>query len=138
VLEFDERHIAAHSLIALAHFFQGKLAEGREWAEEAFRRTPLNPLAAGLLAGLLKQSGEGEKEHAEKLLATLRGMSPIGMIIYHVVCSEIDAAIDWYEHAIEQRLPIAVEWASAGCFRPLRSSPRWPKLARMMNLPETG
>jgi len=43
VLEFDERHIAAHSLIALAHFFQGKLPEAREWAEEALRRTPLNP-----------------------------------------------------------------------------------------------
>jgi serine/threonine-protein kinase len=136
VLEFDERHIAAHSLIALAHFFQGKLAEAREWAEQAFRRTPLNPLALGLLAALLKQ--RGEKEHAEKLLATLRGMNPLGMIIYHVVCSEIDAAIDWYEHAIEQRQPIAAGWASAGFFRPLRSSPRWPKLARMMNLPETG
>src|SRR5262249_17999786 len=42
VLEFDERSIAVHSLIAVAHFFQGQLAEAREWAEEAFRRTPLN------------------------------------------------------------------------------------------------
>ena len=92
----------------------------------------------GLLAGLLKQSGE--QERGEKLLARLRGMIlfPVGMIIYHVVCSEIDAAIDWYEHAIEQRQTIAAGWASAGFFRPLRSSPRWSKLARMMNLPETG
>jgi TolB-like protein/Tfp pilus assembly protein PilF len=136
VLEFDERHLAAHSLIALAHFFQGRLAEAREWAEEAFRRTPLNPLAVGLLAGLQRQS-DG-KEHAEKLLATLHGMTPLGMIIYHVVSSEIDAAIDWYEHEIEQRQPIAAGWAAASFFRPLRSSPRWPKLARMMNLPVTG
>jgi hypothetical protein len=93
-------------------------------------------VALGLLAGLLKQSGE--KERAEKLLATLRGMGPIGMIIYHVVCSEIDAAIDWYEHGIEQRQSIAVVWASAGFLRPLRSSPRWPRLARMMNLSENG
>jgi hypothetical protein len=62
-------------------------------------------LATGLLAGLLKQSVE--KEHAEKLLATLRGTPPLGMIIYHVVCSETDAAIDWYEHAIEQPQPFA-------------------------------
>jgi tetratricopeptide (TPR) repeat protein len=136
VLQFDEARIAAHSFIALAHFFQGKLAEAREWAEEGFRRTPLNPLAVGLLAGLLKSSGE--KEHAEKLLATLRWMRPLGMIISHVVCSEVDVAIDWYEHAIEQRQPIAAAWAAAGFFRPLQSSPRWPKLARMMNLPETG
>jgi len=90
----------------------------------------------GLLAGLLKQSGE--KERTEKLVATLREISPIGMIIYHVVCSEIDAAIDWYEHAIEQRQPIAAGWASAGFFRPLRSSPRWSDVRRMMNLPEKG
>jgi serine/threonine-protein kinase len=136
VLEFDERHIVAHSLIGLAHFFQGKLAEAHEWAEEAFRRTPLNHLAVGLLAGLLKRSGE--EERAQKLLTTLRRMNPLGMIIYHVVCSEIDAAIDWYEHAIEQRQPIAASWASAGFLRPLRSNPRWSRLARTMNLPGTG
>jgi len=132
VLEFDERSIAAHSLIALAHFFQGNLAEARAWAEEALRRMPLNPLATGLLAGLLKQSGE--EKHAEKLVATLRGVSPLAMILYHVVCSEIDAALDCYEHAIEQRQTIAAEWAAAGFFRPLRSNPRWPKLAGTMNL----
>ena len=27
--------------------------------------------------------------------------------------------------------------ASAGFFKPLRASPRWPKLAKMMNLPGT-
>jgi TolB-like protein/Flp pilus assembly protein TadD/predicted Ser/Thr protein kinase len=140
VLELDERSIPAHSWIALAHFFQGKLAEARECAQEAFRRTPLNPLAAGLLAGILKRSGENE--HAEKLLTTLRGLSwpgmtQLGMIIYHVVSSEIDAAIDWYEQAIEQRQPIAPKCAAAGFFRPLRESPRWPRLARMMNLPES-
>ena len=138
VLEFDERHLAAHAIIALACFFQGRLAEAREWSEEAFRRTPLNPFAVGLLAGLLKQSGE--KERAKKLLATLHGMIllPIGMIIYHVACSEIDSAIDWFEQAIEQRQPLAAGWAAAGFFKALRSSPRWPKLARMMNLPQTG
>jgi adenylate cyclase len=132
-LEFDERHNSAHSMIALAHYLLGTLAEAREWAEEAFRRTPSNPLAAGVLAGLLKRSGE--IEHAATLLATLRGMAPLGMIICHVVCSEIDVAIDWYEQAIEQRHPYAVWWAAAGFLKPLRSNPRWLKLAAMMNLP---
>jgi tetratricopeptide (TPR) repeat protein len=136
VVEFDEKHIAAHSLIALAHFFQGNLAEARKSAEEAFRRTPLNRLAVALQAGLLKQSGEDDQ--AQKLLATLSEMGPLGMIIYHVVRSDIDAALDMYEQAVEQRHPIEAGLASAGFFRPLRASPRWPKLARMMNLPETG
>jgi eukaryotic-like serine/threonine-protein kinase len=133
LLEFDEGFAGAHSTITLALFLQGKVAEARQQAGEVFRRMPLNPLAAGLLAGLLKQ--RGETEHAEKLLATLREMAPLGMIIYHAVCSEIDDAIDWYERAIEQREPYAAEWASGGFLRPLRSSPRWPGLAKMMNLP---
>ena len=90
-----------------------------------------------LLAGVLAETGE--KERAEKLVATLRGMIPVGLIFYHLVCSEIDAAIDWYERAIEQRQPVAAQWASSagGPFKSLRASPRWPKLARMMNLPGT-
>ena len=57
------------------------------------------------------------------------------MTMYHLVCSEIDAAIDWYERDIELRQPGAAHLASAGFFKPLRASPRWPKLAKMMNLP---
>jgi hypothetical protein len=56
--------------------------------------------------------------------------------MYYLVCAEIDAAIDAYEIAIEQRHPGAVMTAFAGFLRPLRASPRWPRLARMMNLPE--
>lgn len=62
------------------------------------------------------------------------GAFPLGMLIYYLVCSEIDAAIHVYERAIEQRYAMAAMWASAGFLRPLRSSPRWPELARMMNL----
>ena len=72
---------------------------------------------------------------AKKLIATMRGMIPAGMILYHLVQSEIDAAIDWYERMIEQRKPIAAELASAGYLKPLRCNPRWLKLAKMMNLP---
>jgi hypothetical protein len=64
-----------------------------------------------------------------------RGMIPIGMMLYHVVCSEIAAAIEWYERGIEQRQPLVAQLASAGFLKPLRASPRWSKLAKMMNLP---
>jgi TolB-like protein/Tfp pilus assembly protein PilF len=133
LLEFDEQLAWAHSIIALAQFLQGKLAEARRGADEAFCLAPLNPIAAGLQAGLLKQRGEADQ--VEKLLASLREMPALGMILYHLVCSETEAAIGWYERAIEQRHTYAVEWASAGFLRPLRSSPRWSKVAAMMNLP---
>ena len=73
-----------HYVIALSYFAQGKLAEAREPAEEAFRRAPWHAEAVGLLAGLLARAGE--KERAEKLIATLRGMIPLGMFMYHLVC----------------------------------------------------
>jgi TolB-like protein/Tfp pilus assembly protein PilF len=135
-LEIAEGDVTAHLAVALSNFFRGDLGEARESAEEAFRVAPWNPLAVGLLAGLLAQAGE--KERAGKLIATLRGTMPTGMVLYHLVCSEIDAAIDWYEHDIELRLPGSTLLASAGFLKPLRAHPRWPKLAKMMNLPGTG
>ena len=37
-----------HLVIALSYFFQGKLAQAREPAEEAFRIAPWEPLVAGI------------------------------------------------------------------------------------------
>jgi TolB-like protein/tRNA A-37 threonylcarbamoyl transferase component Bud32/Tfp pilus assembly protein PilF len=134
-LESDDGNGWSHFLIALMYFAHGKLAAARELAEEAFRRTDLNPVVVGLLAGLVEQAGE--KDRGEKLVATLRGMLLLdGMVTYHLVLSEIDAAIDWYERGIELRQPFAAQFASAGFLKPLRASPRWPRLAKMMNLPE--
>lgn len=130
------RPVSGCRRIAASHFFQGKPAEAREPAEKAFQAAPWHSGVVGFLAGLLARNGE--KERAEKLIASMRGMIPIGMVFYHLVCSEIDAAVDWYERRIEQRQPMATQLAAARFFEPLRSSPRWPKLARMMNLPESG
>jgi tetratricopeptide (TPR) repeat protein len=122
-------------VIAQSYFLQGKLAEAREAAEEGFHAGPWEPSVAGLLAGLLVEIGE--KERAEKLISTIRETAPVGMVFYHLIRSEIDAAIDCYERAIERREPVAVMNASAGFLKPLRASPRWHKLAKMMNLPES-
>jgi tetratricopeptide (TPR) repeat protein len=131
-MELEDGNRGAQLIIALSYFFQGKLAEARHSAEEAFRVAPWNPLAVGLLAGLLATVGDNER--AGKLLE-LCGTMPSGKIVYYLVCSEIDAAIDWYERDIELHEPGAAYLASAGFLKPLRASPRWPKLAKMMNLP---
>jgi eukaryotic-like serine/threonine-protein kinase len=132
-LEFNDRSVVAYYVVGQSRFLQGRLAEAREAAEEAFRAGPWEPSVAALLAALLVESGE--KERAAKLISTLRETTHIGMVYYHLMRSEIDAAIDWYERAIERREPIAALNASAGFLKPLRASPRWPKLAKMMNLP---
>jgi TolB-like protein/tetratricopeptide (TPR) repeat protein len=137
VLDFDDRNHVAYLMMASAYFQQGNLAETLEPAEEAFRLAPWHAGVAGFLAGLLVQ--KGERERAEKLVATMcGGMSILGMMAYYLNCSDVDAAIDCYERAIEQRQPLAAQLAAAAVAKPLRSSPRWPKLAKMMNLPERG
>jgi TolB-like protein len=134
-LEFNKSDFLPYSVIAAGHFFAGNAAEAREPAEEAVRRPHRSAWAVGFLAGLLALTGE--KERAERLIESMQGMIPIGMIVYHLVGGDIDAAIDWYERAIEQRQPLAVVLAAAGYMKAARSSPRWPKLAKMMNLAAT-
>jgi eukaryotic-like serine/threonine-protein kinase len=134
-LEFDDGNWVPHYVMALSYFSQGRLVEARESAEEAFRLAPWSSGVAGLLGGLLVRVGE--KDRGEKLLAILYETDRGGTDMYHFICSEIDAAIDSYERNIELRYPRAATFASAGFLKPLRASPRWPKLAKMMNLPWT-
>jgi serine/threonine-protein kinase len=130
----SEQHWGLHNYPGLAYAYQGKFAEAREPLERAFQLAPWHPIVRGALAGVL--ACLGEKERAEQLAASIPETAPAGWILYHRLCSNIDAAIDWYEKAIEQRHPMAAAWARSAPFKPLRESPRWPKLARMMNLPE--
>ena len=105
-------------------------------AERSHQIAPWNALATGILAGALVRIGN--KSRAAEIVR-LMGDSPaplFGRVLFHLLCSEPDAAADWYERAIEQREPVAALNASAGFLKPLRASPRWPKLAKMMNLPE--
>jgi hypothetical protein len=52
-----------------------------------------------------------------------------------VLCSDIDQAADWYERAINARDPFALVFAAGPLGSDFRQSPRWSKLARMMNMP---
>ena len=60
-----------------------------------------------------------------------------GRAWYHLLCSEIDAAADWYEKMIEARELFAPVFARSPYTRELRASRHWARLARMMNLPES-
>jgi hypothetical protein len=84
----------------------------------------------------------GERARAKALIDKIndapgRLVVPSGMVLYHLICSEIDAAGDWFEKAIETRDPTLVPWIRLPLAKPLRESPRWPKIAAMMNLPDT-
>jgi tetratricopeptide (TPR) repeat protein len=130
----SEHYWNLHYCHGMAYAYQGKFAEAREPLERAFQLAPWQALVRGALAGVL--ACLGEKDRAEQLAAGIPETAPAGWVVYHRLCSNIETAADWYEKNIEQRHPSAAMWARAATFKPLRESPRWPKLARMMNLPE--
>jgi eukaryotic-like serine/threonine-protein kinase len=134
-MELGERSHLPLITMANCYFYQSRFEEARQAAEEAFRLAPWDPVPVGFLARLLMDAGE--KDRAKELLVNLSKMFPAGMVTYHLCGSEIDAALDWYEKAIEQHQPFAAWWASSAQLRPLRASPRWPKLAKMMNFTES-
>jgi serine/threonine-protein kinase len=135
VLALDENFwIAAYGL-SVTCALSGMLPEALHYAEKAYALAPWLMNHIGALAGVLKLQGDARR--AEEILGKLGdGESygvPIGFVIFHLLCSEPDKAADWAENAIEQRYPtIAVTLRLFGTI--WRSSPRWPALARQMNL----
>jgi hypothetical protein len=59
-----------------------------------------------------------------------------GRVLYHLLCSENDAAADWYEKSIQAGDGFALIYAKAPYGRSLRQSAHLPKLVQMLNLPD--
>jgi TolB-like protein len=133
-VEMDERQWGYHYSLACGYGYQGRFAEAREPAERAFQLAPPHPYSTGNLAGIL--ACLGEKDRADRLLAQMPETAAFGWVLYHRYCLNIDAALDWYEKAIETRHPGAAWGAGYTFFKPLRESPRWAAIAKKMNLPE--
>lgn len=118
-----------HYTLGEAYLASGRLEEALASFERAHRAAPWHAMTTGLLAATLSRLGD--KARAAELLRQM-GDKPLpvwGRVLYHLHCSEIDAAADWYEKMIDDREPFAVIYASAPVTKALRESPRWPKLA---------
>jgi serine/threonine protein kinase/tetratricopeptide (TPR) repeat protein len=137
ILELDETFWFPYFSLSQFHAVQGRFEEGLRWAERAYRVAPWFLPIVGVLAALLERLGETDR--AEALARQLRPDSgyidPIGPAIYFLLREDLEATADWTEKAIDQRHP-AVFFFLHVTAPALRSSPRWPALARMLNLPE--
>jgi len=136
VLKLDENFWLAYVWLAAHHAARGLLAEAAPFAEKLFSLAPWNVFATGLLAGILQRTGDTSR--AQGLLDRLGDPTafgaPGGFIAYYMALGEADLAADWFEKAIEQH-DTRTPWIFAHmCGELLTSSPRWPKLAKMMNL----
>ncbi|HEX2454714.1 MAG TPA: protein kinase [Vicinamibacterales bacterium] len=136
-VELDESHFAPHLILGEAYLATGRLEQAVAAFERAHRAAPWHAIPLGLLAGSLVRLGD--KDRAAELIRQM-GDVPLpvwGRVRYHLLCSEIDAAADWFETMLEHREPFAVVHVRSPIVRPLRESPRWRKIAEIMNLSES-
>jgi serine/threonine-protein kinase len=138
LLELDDTFWIAYVWLTTSCAMQGRTDEAIAYAEKARALAPWNPPVIGLLAGLLERKGEHLR--AQALLKELSDGSafgaPAGFVSYHALLGQIDLAADCFEKVIEQR-DTRAPWIIPHFFGDLiTSSPHWPKLRKMMNLPD--
>jgi len=133
VLEIDERFPLAVGTLGAVCAQQGRFEEALTLTDKAYALTPWANSIIGQLAGLLVRAGATSR--ADALIQKLgRGEAygaSTGLAVFHALCGEFDLAAAWTERAIDERYPPLV--ATLGPL--LRSSPGWPALAKLMNLP---
>ena len=96
------------------------------------------PETIGVLAALLQRSGdEVESQSVAKTLGSGEALGNArARALFHFICGEVDEGADWAEKAIkEQDLSMMIDLRFVVC-KGLRASHRWPKIARMVNLPQ--
>jgi Tfp pilus assembly protein PilF len=138
-LELDGNFIVANIWLGTCHASRGRFAEALVYFEKARQFVPWQLESTGWMAGLLARTGEGRRaqELVQRLLPGEAYGAPLGLYFYHIVNGHIDEAAHWMEKAIEQRQPSVIQYLQCPLAQPLRESPRWPGLAKMVNLPES-
>jgi serine/threonine-protein kinase len=137
VLTLDPAFSTSLFFLAQLYAARGRFEEALRAAEQSFAAGPWFPLSVGIYAGLLARAGQTGR--ASELLKGLGNteafLVPQAWGLYHVCVNEIGKAADRFEKAIEQRDPY-LPLNLAGPFgHVVRSSPHWPRLAALLNLP---
>ncbi len=139
ILELNPSMVLAMFNLAGRHASLGEWDRALPLCEEAYALASL-PRVIGLLAGVLQRTGDTHR--AEEMLRRLQPADafgvPLGLALYHWVLQEIDAEADWFEKAIDQRDPISPMLLRFWYAAELRATPRWGRLMRKLNLPESG
>ena len=136
-LEFDANQVVARVSIAHFHAYWDEVDEAVAAARRAVEVGPWYPDAVATLAATLRR--KGEEHEAETLYRSLGSGAHFGdaraQAVYHLLCGEIDTAADWVEKAIDERDHSTQYYLRFVIGRRLRKSARWPKIARMSNIP---
>jgi tetratricopeptide (TPR) repeat protein len=135
ILELDENYYLAYIELAIIETVAGRPAEALALIEKAYALAPWLQGIIGVRAGLLIRTGDARRAlETVQALGDGRGYgAPLGLMLFHLVCQEFDKAAEWAEKGIDQRDPGVIFFLRAPLARGLRSDPRWPALAAMMN-----
>ncbi len=136
VVELDPNQVIALVSMAMIHADKGNLVEALKIARRAYAAGPWSPDTAAVLAGLTRRNGEEVDSSLMKALGSgeMQGDAR-AHALFHMLCGEIDPGGDWAEKAIEQRDYSMMIYLRFVVSKSLRASHRWPKIAKMINLP---
>jgi TolB-like protein/Tfp pilus assembly protein PilF/predicted Ser/Thr protein kinase len=137
VVELDQNQVVALVSMAMIHADKGNLPEALKIARRAYTIGPWFPDTIGVLAAIARRNGE--EAEAKSLAEALGSGEALGdaraQALFHLLGGELDQGADWAEKAIEQRDPSMMFYLRFVVSKGLRASPRWGKIARMINLP---
>ena len=143
LLELDETFFFPYFMLGVNLAADGAEDEARRLAERGYAIAPWFKPMVGLLAGLLTRTGESARAELlfqQHLSPDLGYVDPIGPAVFHLLGGDVDRVADCVERAVNER-QFAVFFflashvgAGAAPGQMLRSSARWPALAKMMHL----
>jgi TolB-like protein/Tfp pilus assembly protein PilF/predicted Ser/Thr protein kinase len=133
-LEIDDQYWGAHFSLGMNYASRGLIAEALASAERAHQLAPWTACTVGLLAGTCRRAGDERQSQLMDQLHRMPGQPHWGMVLYCLICGDVDQAAQWVEKAIEQRDLMTIIQIRSPLAGPLRASARWPALAARANL----
>ena len=136
LLDLDESFFFPYFMLGVNLAADGAEAEALHLAERGYAIAPWFKPMVGLLAALLTRAGETDRAQMllRQHLSPDQGyVDPIGPAAFHLLTGDVDGVADCVERAINER-QFAVFFFLASHGQVLRSSARWPALAKMLNL----
>jgi tetratricopeptide (TPR) repeat protein len=141
VVNMDVGFLSSIAAVVLSgnHLARGAIPEALAFAETAYARSPQSPWAIGQLAAALARANQLERSSAlaDQLRPGTAFGAPFGLALTAIGAGDLDLAADWLERGIEQRdiwVSFLLNVGNIGG-RVMWSGPRWPGLARLMNVP---
>jgi len=137
VVELDPNQVVALASMVMIYADKGDIAEALKIARRAYAVGRWFTDTAALLAALLRRNGD--EEESKSIQRELGSGAAVGdaraHALFHLICGEIDQGADWAEKAIAERDSSMRFYLGFVICKRLRASNRWPKIAKMVNLP---